>query len=77
MLGKLRTEEPQHQEAIDELLPDVEAAFTGPSFWAPLLERATAAGIPRVSEWLNTTGRIVEDQFRRRDPALLGRRTRR
>ena len=66
LMGKLRTEEPQHRDAIDELLPDVEAAFTGPSFWAPFLERAHAAGIARVSEWLNTTGRIVEDQFRRR-----------
>jgi hypothetical protein len=68
LMGKLRTEEPQHREAIDDLLPDVEAAFTGLAFWAPFLERAHAAGIPRVSEWLNTTGRIVEDQFRRRGP---------
>ena len=68
LMGKLRTEEPQHQEAIDELLPDVEAAFTGPSFWAPFLERCHVAGIPRVSEWLNSTGRIVADQFNRRGP---------
>jgi hypothetical protein len=46
----------------------VEAAFTGPSFWAPFRERAHAAGIPRLSEWLNTTGPIVEDQFARRGP---------
>jgi hypothetical protein len=70
LMGKLRTEEPQHQEAIDELLADVQAAFTGPSFWAPFLQRAHAAGVPRVSEWLNTTGRIVEDQFRRRGPRV-------
>jgi hypothetical protein len=56
------------RDAIDELLPQVEAAFTGPSFWAPFLERAHVAGIPRVSEWLNTTGRIVEQQFSRRGP---------
>jgi hypothetical protein len=68
LMGKLRTEEPRHQEAIDELLPDVEAAFTGPSFWAPFIERAHAAGIPRVSEWLNTTGQIVAEQFNRRGP---------
>ena len=66
LMGKLRTEEPQHQEAIDELLPDAEAAFTGPSFWTPFQERCHAAGIPRLSEWLNTTGQIVEDQFNRR-----------
>ena len=66
LMEKIRAEEPQHQDAIDELLPDVEAAFTGPSFWPPFIERAHAAGIPRVSEWLNTTGQIVEDQFHRR-----------
>ncbi len=68
LMGKLRSEEPQHREAIDELLPDVEAAFTGPSFWAPFIERCHAAGIARLSEWLNTTGQIVEDQFNRRGP---------
>lgn len=56
------------RDAIDELLPQVEAAFTGPSFWAPFIERAHAAGIPRVSGWLNSTGRIVEEQFSRRGP---------
>ncbi len=68
LMGKVRTEEPQHQEAIDELLPDTEAAFAGPSFWAPFTERCHAAGISRVSEWLNTTGQIVADQFSRRGP---------
>lgn len=66
LMGKIRAEEPQHREAIDELLPDVEAAFTGPSFWAPFLKRCHAAGIPRLSEWLNTTGGIVAEQFGRR-----------
>jgi hypothetical protein len=70
LMGKIRGEEPQHWEAIDELLPDVEAAFTGPSFWAPFLERCHTADIPRVSEWLNSTGRIVEDQF---NPARTAR----
>jgi hypothetical protein len=68
LMGKLRTEEPQHQEAIDELLGDTEAAFTGPSFWAPFTERCHAVAIPRLSEWLNTTGQIVADQFKRRGP---------
>ncbi|MGH2743024.1 MAG: hypothetical protein ACRDSN_02285 [Pseudonocardiaceae bacterium] len=68
LMGKLRTEEPQHRDAIDELLPDTEAAFTGPSFWAPFTERCHAADIPRVSKWLNTTGQIVADQFNRRGP---------
>ncbi len=65
-MGKLRTEEPQHHDAIDELLADVEAAFTGRFFWAPFLERCHAAGIARLSEWLNSTGQIVADQLSRR-----------
>ncbi len=68
LMGKLRNEQPEHQEAIDELLADVEAAFTGPSFWAPFVERCHAAGIARLSDWLDGTGRIVEDQFGRRGP---------
>ncbi len=68
LMGKLCTEQPEHHEAIDELLPDVEAAFTGPSFWTPFTERCHAAGIPRVSDWLNSTGQIVADQFNRRGP---------
>jgi hypothetical protein len=43
----------------------VEGAFAGSSFWAPFVERCQAAGIRRVSEWLNTTGQIVADQFGR------------
>ena len=66
LMGKLRTEEPQHRDAIDELLADVEAAFTGRFFWAPFLERCHAAGIARLSEWLNSTGQIVADQLSRR-----------
>ena len=64
-MAKLRTD-PHHQVAIDELLPDVQAAFTGPAFWVPFLKRAHSANIPRLSDWLNTTGRVVEDQFHRR-----------
>ena len=65
LMRKVRAEA-AHRDTIDELLPDVEAAFTGPSFWAPFVERCHAAGVPRVSEWLNSTGRIVEEQFSRR-----------
>jgi len=68
LMGKIRTEEPQRREAIDELLGDVEAAFTESSFWVPFVERCHAAGIPRLSEWLNSTGRVVEEQFSRRGP---------
>jgi len=65
LMAKLRTD-PHHQVAIDELLPDVQAAFTGPAFWVPFLKRAHSANVPRLSDWLNTTGRVVEDQFHRR-----------
>jgi hypothetical protein len=65
LMAKLRTDG-GHQVAIDGLLADVEAAFTGPLLWATFVERAHAANIPRLSEWLNTTGRVVEDQFTRR-----------
>ena len=68
LMHKVRTEQPEYREAIDELLPDVEAAFAGPSFWTPFVERCHAAALPRVSEWLNTTGQIVADQFQRRGP---------
>ncbi|HSB21637.1 MAG TPA: hypothetical protein VLE94_00875 [Burkholderiaceae bacterium] len=68
LMGTIRTTEPQHREAIDELLADTEAAFTGPSFWAPFTTRCHAAGVPRLSEWLNATGQIVADQFGRRGP---------
>jgi hypothetical protein len=67
LMGKIRAED-VYRDAIDDLLPQVEAAFTGPGFWAPFLNRAHAAGMPRVSEWLNTTGKIVEEQFDRRGP---------
>jgi hypothetical protein len=41
LMGKLRAEG-TYRDAIDELLPQVEAAFTGPSFWTPFTERAQA-----------------------------------
>jgi len=63
-MGKIRTED-GHRAAIDELLTGVEAAFTGLSLWTPFVERAHAAGIPPLSEWLTTTGQVVEDQLRR------------
>jgi len=65
-MDKIHRSEPQHRPAIDALLPRVETAFTGPSFWKPFVRDAYAAGIARLSSWLDSTGRIVEDQFRRR-----------
>jgi hypothetical protein len=68
LMSKIRAEQPEHREAIDVLLGDVEAAFTGASFWAPFAQRCHAAGIPRLSDWLDGTGRIVAEQFARRPP---------
>jgi hypothetical protein len=62
-MAKLRVD-PHHQVAIDE--PDVQAAFTRPSLWVLFLKRAHSANIPRLTDWLNTTGRVVENQFHRR-----------
>ncbi len=66
LMDKIHRGEPQHRAAIDALLPRVEAAFTGPSFWKPFARDAYATEIARLSSWLQSTGRIVEDQFARR-----------
>jgi len=71
LIAKIHASEPQHREALDALIPRVKAAFTGPSFWMPFVRDAHAAGITRLSSWLENTGRIVEDQFRRRGPRSL------
>jgi hypothetical protein len=65
LMAKIRQSD-EHRRAIDSLLPRVAAAVTGPSFWKPFVRDAHAAEIPRLSEWLEGTGRVVEDQFRRR-----------
>jgi hypothetical protein len=44
----------------------VGAAFAGPAFWGPFVRDAHAAEIPRVSDWLEGAGRVIEDQFHRR-----------
>ena len=65
LMAKIRRSD-EHRGAIDELLPRVEAAFTGPAFWKPFARDAHAADIPRLSSWLEGAGRVVEDQFARR-----------
>src|SRR5215211_4440227 len=71
LMAKIR-QESQHRAAIDALLPRVETAFAGPSFWKPFVRDARAADIPRLQSWLDGAGRVVEERFRRR-----GRRSRR
>ncbi len=39
LMVNLRREQPEHREALDELLAGTEAAFTGPSFWLPFTDR--------------------------------------
>ncbi len=65
LMAKIRQSD-EHRSAIDALLPRVETAFTGPSFWKPFVRDARAADIPRLADWLDGAGRVVEDQFRRR-----------
>ena len=65
LMAKIRQSD-EHRAEIDLLLPRVEAAFAGPSFWQPFARDARAADIPRLSSWLDGAGRVVEDQFRRR-----------
>ncbi|MCA1698650.1 MAG: transposase [Actinobacteria bacterium] len=65
LMAKIRQGD-EHRGAIDALLPRVEAAFAGPSFWQPFVRDARAADIPRLSSWLDGAGRVVEEQFRRR-----------
>jgi hypothetical protein len=65
LMAKIRRSD-EHRGAIDALLARVEAAFTGPAFWASFVRDAQAADIPRLSDWLEGAGRIVEDQFHRR-----------
>ena len=45
LMGNVRREQPQHREAIDELLPDVEAAFAGSSSG----RRSWSAATPPIS----------------------------
>lgn len=65
LMAKIRLSD-EHRAAIDALLPRVEAAFTGPSFWKPFVRDAHAVDIPRLSSWLEGAGRVLEDQFGRR-----------
>jgi hypothetical protein len=71
LMAKIANNEPEHRAAIEQLLPRVEAAFIGPSFWEPFVRDAFAAGIPRLSDWLEGSGRVVADQFRRRGPRSM------
>lgn len=52
LMAKIRKSD-EHRAATDALLPRVEAAFTGPSFWKPFARDARAADIPgsELARW--------------------------
>lgn len=66
LLDTIHREEPQHRRAVAAIRPRVDAGFTGPSFWGPFSRAARQENVPRVTAWLDTTGRILEDQWTRR-----------
>jgi hypothetical protein len=66
LLKALGADEPDRRVAFDLLRGRLNAAFTGPSFWRPFAIAAHAVGSRRLSDWLDTTGRLLEGQFARR-----------
>jgi len=66
LLKKLSHDDPDRRADYDALRERLDAAFTGPSFWRPFTIAAHAIGSRRLSEWLTTTGTVLEAQFARR-----------
>jgi hypothetical protein len=66
LLDTIHREEPQHRRAVAAIRTGVDAGFTGPSFWGPFSRAARRDNVPRVTNWLDTTGRILERQWSRR-----------
>jgi hypothetical protein len=66
LLKKLCGDEPDHRTDFELLRARLDAAFTGPSFWRPFTADAHAVGSRRLSDWLATTGQVLEAQFARR-----------
>ena len=66
LLKKLCGDEPDHRADFELLRGRLDAAFTGISFWRPFTADAHAVGSRRLSDWLATTGRLLEAQFARR-----------
>ena len=66
LLKKLCADEPDRRVDFELLRGRLDAAFTGPSFWRPCTTDAHAVGSQRLSDWLHTTGTVLEAQFARR-----------
>jgi hypothetical protein len=64
--ARIHKEEPQHRRAVAAIRTGVDAGFTGRSFWGPFSRAARRDNVPRVTNWLDTTDRILEDQWTRR-----------
>jgi hypothetical protein len=63
---KLCGDDPDHRADYELLRGRLDAAFAGVSFWRPFTADAHAVGSRRLSDWLATTGTVVEAQFARR-----------
>ena len=66
LLKKLCADEPDRRADFELLRGRLDAAFTGLSFWRPFSAEAHAVGSRRLSDWLDTMGRVLEAQFARR-----------
>lgn len=72
LLKKLCGDDPDHRADYELLRGRLDAAFTGLSFWRPFTAEAHAVGSKRLSDWLATTGAVLEAQCSR---AAAGRPT--
>jgi len=66
LLKKLCGDDPDRRAEYELLRGRLDAAFTGVSFWRPFVADAHAVDSRRLSDWLATTGAVVEAQFARR-----------
>jgi hypothetical protein len=55
-----------HATSVSVLLPRVEAAFAGLSFWQPFVRDCRASAIPALDDWLDKMDPVIQEQFRRR-----------
>jgi len=66
LLKKLCGDDPDRRAEYELLRGRLDAAFTGVSFWRAFVADAHAVDTRRLSDWLATTGAVVEAQFARR-----------
>lgn len=66
LLENQRRRNKQLTPVVNQLLPQVEAAFAGTNFWLNFMPKLRAAGIKAVDDWLDTNDPIIQWQFARR-----------